>query len=55
MLSDGANAENHGNILTDTSSSGNIINGIGMYGQQAHLTSLTWQWIQDQDCLLHQM
>ena len=35
------NAENHGNILTDTSSSGNIINGIGMYGQQAHLTSLT--------------
>ena len=32
MLSDGANAENHGNILTDTSSSGNIINGIGMYG-----------------------
>ena len=32
MLSDGANAENHGDILTDTSSSGNIINGIGMYG-----------------------
>ena len=32
MLSNGANAENHGDILTDTSSSGNIINGIGMYG-----------------------